>query len=182
MSTEQISLLAIILSSSLISAVVSALVAGFFALRAKKYDYVHHYYKMILDKRIAAYEQLDILIDSIKIAVLDDDGQPYHWCFSSQENFDFFHRTLFNVMAHGLWQSDDIFSKIRGINILLLNIDKSIEGLLEFGKQNYSDIASLREGIEKSRAIDMLNLHDVERFLKNKKKVISGFSPVEINR
>jgi hypothetical protein len=40
---------------------------------------------------------------------------------------------------------------------------------VEFGKMNYANVASKREMIERILANDMLKLHEVHRFLKNKK-------------
>jgi hypothetical protein len=50
------SLWPILVSSSVISAAISAGIAGVISLRAKREDYVNDYYKTVLKRRIAAYE------------------------------------------------------------------------------------------------------------------------------
>lgn len=169
-----------ILSSSFLSALLSAFIAGQYTLRAKQHDYIHHYYKMVLDRRIAAYEQLDELIDSIKTAVLDKDNRPYHWLFSNEDDWINAYKILHHTMSHGLWLSDGLFKKMRDLNLLLFNRDSAGESVIEFGKKNYETIAILREEIEQICAIDMLHLYNVEGFLKSKKNIVTGFSPVNV--
>jgi hypothetical protein len=172
MTTEQI--LLAILSSSFLSALLGAFIAGQYTLRAKHHDYIHHYYKMVLERRIAAYEQLDKLIGSIKIAVLDKDNRPYHWILSNEEDWVNSYKILFDTMSHGLWLSNDLFKELRDLNLLLLDRNETEESVIEFGKKNHKMIAIMREKIEHIRAIDMLHLYDVEGFLKNKKNAVNG--------
>jgi len=176
MTTEQI--LLAILSSSVLSALLGGYIAGQYTLRAKQHDYIHHYYKIVLDRRIAAYEQLDKFIDSIKTAVLDKDNRPYHRLFSNEDDWINAYKILHDTMSHGLWLSDGLFKKMRDLNLLLLNRDKTAESVIELGKKNYETIALMREEIERIRAIDMLRLYDVEGFLKGKQNIVSGFTPV----
>lgn len=176
MTTEQI--LLAILSSSVFSALLGAFIAGQYTLRAKQHDYIHHYYKVVLERRISAYEQLDKFIDSIKTAVLDKDQRPYHWLFSNEDDWTNSYKILHDAMSHGLWLSDGLFKKMRDFNLLLLTREKTGESVIEFGKNNYETIATLREEIERIRALDMLRLYDVKGFLNSKKNVVTGFSPV----
>lgn len=47
-------------------------------------------------------------------------------------------------------------------------------GMIDFGQANYRAIALLREEIEMLHARDMLDLHNVKKFLKSKQKRV-GF-------
>lgn len=58
---------------------------------------------------------------------------------------------------------------------MLLKASHDKRNLVEFGKANYAPIAELREEIERIHANDMLSLHNVEDFLKQKKNHKSGF-------
>jgi hypothetical protein len=61
-----------IITSWLGSGLVGALVAGIYNLRAKQKEYVNDYYKMVIQKRIAAYEQLEqTTIIPLKCALAD---------------------------------------------------------------------------------------------------------------
>jgi len=57
-----VQLLLALLSTSAISAIAGAVIAGAYALRAKKNEYVNDYYKTVITRGIAAYEQLESLI------------------------------------------------------------------------------------------------------------------------
>lgn len=51
---------------------MSAIVAGWFSLRSKRNEYENAYYKMVLDKRIAAYTEVDKFISGASVASVDD--------------------------------------------------------------------------------------------------------------
>jgi len=156
-----------ILSSSLISGVLGAVIAGTFALRMKRHEYANEYYKSVLSRRMTAYAQVERLITMIKTAVVDDDGRLYHFLFSQEEKEVYV--LLFGVMADALWLSDDLFDKTRELNVLLYEYNPREDPPVSFGKAHYKRIAKLRTEIERLHIRDMLTLHEVPRFLKSKK-------------
>lgn len=156
-----------ILSSSLISGVLGAGVAGFFALRVKRHEYINEYYKSVLSRRITSYEQVERLIMMLKTAIVDKDQRPYHILFEQEEKEVY--SLLFGVMANALWLSDDLFEKTRDLNVLFYEHHPGDDDSVEFGKEHYKQIAELRTQIERLHARDMLRLHEVPRFLKSKK-------------
>ena len=164
-------LIVAVLSSSAVSAIVSALVAGHFNLRSKDREYENAFFKMVLERRIKAYEQVEALITKIKIAVLDSDRQPYHLLFSDKETKDTTYAALLSVMASALWLSDELFDETRKLNILIYSGSEGTgaENLIAFGKKNYRQVAELRTRVERLHARDMLSLHEVPKFLKSKK-------------
>ena len=159
----------IVLSSSLISAGISALVAGAFALKGKQREYENAYYKMVLDRRIAAYEEIDRLVTFIKTSVIHEDGRTFHLLFSDEETNTTCLRAVYSVINMSLWLSDDIFRKTQELNRIMFRTPHDEEQMLEFGKQNYKKIAELRTEIEKQRAKDLMDLHKIRKFLKKKK-------------
>lgn len=169
-----------ILSSSLLSGIFGALIAGAFTLRGKQNDYVNDYFKTIIRRRLDAYEKLEKLINSLKQSVLDNDQQLYHRVFSSEATWTDIYALFLEATSHPLWLSDDVFAKTRELNIMFLHASSNRRNLVEFGKSNYAPIAKLREEIERLHARDMLVLHDVECFLKKKKAHQSGFSPIDV--
>lgn len=173
-------LLLVILSSSLLAGISGALIAGAFSLRGKQNDYVNDYFKTIIKRRLDAYEKLEQLINAFKLAVLDDDQQPYHQVFSNEVTWTDVYALFLEATSHPLWLSDDVFEKTRELNIMFLHASSNKRNLVEFGKSNYAPIAELREDIERLHARDMLALHDVEGFLKKKKVHQSGFSPIDL--
>ena len=166
--TEQLWLA--ILSSSLISGILGALIAGAYTLRGKRNEYINDYYKTVIQRRLAAYEQLESLIVALKTAVLDSDNKPYHLLFSKDDDWESVHQLLSYVMSKSLWISEEAFLKTRDLNYLAFRLKPGDSGVIDFGKQNYEAIATLRSDLEKILAADMLELYDVKSFLKHKKK------------
>lgn len=164
-------LLVALLSSSAVSAVIAAVVAGWFNLRSKRSEYENAYYKMVLERRIKAYEHVEHLITQIKIAVLDSDGQPYHLLFSDTESKDTTYKELLAVMASALWLSDELFDETRKLNVLIYSKSEGAgaTNLIAFGKKHYREVAELRTRVEKLHARDMLRLHNVPAFLRGKR-------------
>jgi hypothetical protein len=160
---------AIVLSSTVVSGIVSALVGGWFSLRSKQNEYTNVYYKMILERRLASYEEVEHLIAAIKIAVIDDDQKPYHFLFSQDDDHVNVYKTLVGTMSNALWLTDDLFELTRQLNLLVYTGTPGESGFIEFGKKNYTAIAELRTKLERLHARDMLLLHDVPAFLKSKK-------------
>jgi hypothetical protein len=171
----------VILSSSLLSGICGAFIAGLYNLRAKRNDYVNDYYKTVIKRRIAAYEKLENLIVPIKTSVLDKDNRPYHLLFSREEDCDNAFKLLLSVTEQALWLNDETFAKIIELNYVIFGIKTEQAGVIEFGKKNYQVIANIRSELEKLLAEDMLSLHDVKRFLKCKKKNETGFHSVQLN-
>lgn len=169
-----------ILTSSLLSGIFGALIAGAFGLRGKQNEYVNDYFKTIIKRRLDAYEKLEQLINALKLSVLDDDQQPYHQVFSNEATWADIYALFLEATSHTLWLSDNVFAKTRELNIMFLHASSNKRDLVEFGKSNYAPIAKLREEIERLHAKDMLALHDVEGFLKKKKAHQSGFSPIDV--
>lgn len=162
-------LLFAVLSSSLIAGVLGALIGGWFTLRGKKNDYANEYYKLVLSRRIRAYEEVERLIIMIKTAVVDTDGQPYHLLFAQEESEKEAYALLFSLMSNALWLSDELFDLTREFNLIVFNHTNTQSDLILFGKNHYRKIAELRTKIEQVHLRDMLTLHEVPHFLKSKK-------------
>lgn len=157
-----------VLSSSVVTGIIGTLIGGWFNLRSRRNDYANTYYKLVLDRRLAAYEEVEQLIVKIKVAVLDKDQRPYHLLFSDDDDQKSVYKLLFSVMSRALWYSDELFERTRDLNVLIYSQTKD-GGLVEFGKSHYREIAELRTAIEKLHARDMLTLHEVPKFLRSKK-------------
>jgi hypothetical protein len=149
-------------------ALINGLIAGISGLRAKRAEYVNEYHKLVLAKRISAYEQLEMFISYLKISVRGTDDRLYHLLFAS-DNFGTAHQIMSAISSKGLWLSDEAFSKITELNHKILQTVPETASI-EFGKQNYQMAAKLREDLERIVASDMMELHNVDRFLKRKKK------------
>ena len=159
-----------VLSSSLLTSVVMALITGFFVLRAKKSEYINQHFKTLVQRRLDAYDEIELAINGLKTVVLGEDQIPYHQLFSSKESWVEVYVVLLKAMAHPLWLSNDIFARLRDLNKMVFQASTNDRGMVEFGQANYQSIALLREEIEMLHARDMLGLHNVKTFLKSKQK------------
>lgn len=173
-------LLLAFLSTSVISVIAGAIIAGAYGLRARRNEYINDYYKIVIARRIAAYEKLESLIVWLKTSVVDEkDKRPYHLLFSFEdgEKWDRPFVVLYGVMSQSLWLSDEVFAKTRDLSYLMFHF-KEPGSIIEFAKENYEKVASIRAELERLLAIDMLSLHEVTEFLVSKNKPDPGLHPV----
>ena len=177
MTTEQLVLA--LLSSSVVGGAIGALIAGRFSLSVKNREYENEYYKLVLAKRIAAYESIQELVTGLKTAVLAEDRQPYHILFSHDDGLPEAHKLLYEISSQALWLSDDLFVQTRDLGRLLFGADDLEGGIVAFAKKHYRKLAMYREEIERIHIRDMLSLHKVPEFL-NAKKVDGGVSEVRL--
>ena len=172
---EDSELIKVILTSSLIAGIFSAIVSAIISIKLKNLDYKNEYFKQILKKRLYAYNLLESQIAVLKSTVLGDDAKPYHMIFSFDENklIDF-QKNLFGAMSHNLWINEDTIQFMEKLNELFFKISEKIEGnihnqLVQIGKEYYFEIADLRNLLEDSVRKDLLNLHNLKKFKKSSK-------------
>lgn len=169
-------LLEIILASSLIATIVSSIISAIISIKLKSLDYKNEYYKIILEKRLEAYKFLETQIAVLKGSVVDDDGQVYHLIFhEGEDKFNEFQMNLFLAFSFGMWINASTMKRMEELNELFLKISRKIEGLSEediqkTGTSFYGEIVRLRSNLENSIREDLLNLHNLKSFKKNKAK------------
>lgn len=163
-----------VLSSSLLTSVMMAVITGLFVLRAKKSEYINQHFKALVQRRLNAYDEIELAINDLKTTVLGEDQRPYHQPFATEESWAKVCLMLMNATAHPLWLSNDIFARLRELNKMVFQASANDRGMIDFGQANYRAIALLREEIEMLHARDMLDLHNVKKFLKSKQKRV-GF-------
>jgi hypothetical protein len=177
MTTEQ--LVFALLSSSVLGGVIGAFITGRFNLRVKDREYENEYYKLVLAKRIIAYESVQRLVTGLKTAIVDDDRQPYHLLLSYEDGPMDAHMLLHEISSQALWISDDLFLQTRDLGRLLYSATGHEDGTVAFAKKHYEKLATFREEIERLHIRDMLSLHEVRKFLRTK-EVKGGFSNVQL--
>jgi hypothetical protein len=180
-SAHQLMLLALVSGGfALLGALVGTLISGFFSLRVKRNEYVNDYYKKVIDRRMAAYEQLESGLSSLRTTFLGADKKPYHLLFSREEASGLMpaYQMLHDIGSQALWLSDEANEKTKELNKLIWRFEGSGSTPVEFGQQHYQALATLRDSLERVLAADMLALHEVEEFLKKKKtRPDPGFAP-----
>ena len=169
----------LLLSSSVLAATIGAIVAGVFNMKVKHREYENEYFKIVLSKRIAAYELVQKLVTGFKTAVVDSDGKPYHLIFSREGDLSEVHVLLAQLNDQALWLTNDLFDRVRDLSRVLFQARSFKDGTIEFAKLQYQEFALFREDLERMQVRDMLSLHQVRQFLR-KKEVKSGFENVKL--
>lgn len=173
-------LLIAVISSSVFSAFLVAVMTGMFGLRNKHNEYVNDYYKLVIHRRVEAYEIFELVIRGYKTTLIDEDNRPYYIVFDEDHNWKNAYGPLTTALSNSIWLGEEILELAKDLNSLLFPLPSMSVGITEFGKQNYIAIAKIRDALEKQLAIDMLNLHQVKKFLVQKKKNKHGFHEVNL--
>lgn len=165
-----------ILSSAVIAAIVSSIATYIINILTHKRKYKDDYYKMVISKRMDAYSKVEVVILSLKKLVVDEsDNCLYNVIFNnSHEDFFAFQAQLYEIAANSVWLSKDMYNALSELNLLFTQIDSQVlddgSNLLILGKQNRKKIADIRIRIEDIFRKDILSLHEIEDFLKDKNK------------
>lgn len=165
-----------ILSSAVIAAIVSSIASYIINILTHKRKYKDDYYKMVIAKRMDAYSKVEVVILSLKKLVVDEsDNCLYNVIFNnSHEDFFAFQVQLYEIAANSVWLSKDMYNALSELNLLFTQIDSQVlddgSNLLILGKQNRKKIADIRIRIEDIFRKDILSLHEIEDFLKDKNK------------
>ena len=164
----------IILSSALVSSLLSSVATWLIGNHALNKSFKNDYYKLVINKRIAAYQYIDNQLKTIKISALDDDAKPYHLMFygDSKTVYKNQHNLIF-ARANGIWLSSKMEDALYELNKLFFEINNSItddiDGNVVVAKEYYYKVAEARDKVEMQLRKDMLVLYDVKGFLKEKR-------------
>jgi hypothetical protein len=160
-----------VLSSALAVAALSAVVT----IYVSKLSYKQKYYEKIVERRLQAYEEISGFIGSLKTTIhesVGEDRRPYHSVFSY--GFD-----DFVIATHGALSDTVKFWISNSTNKAILDLNKEfyrcsllyreLDGdLIEVGRREYQEVARLRDILENASNHELLGLHDVPKFLKNR--------------
>lgn len=156
------------------SSVLSSILTSYFNWRIHNSNYKKDYYKKILDKRLDAYESLNILINRLSDLVYTDNS-VIHGIVSNEESFDFFISTLHSTMQKSYWLSDKTGHKLTEFGTFLFNnitghIDESVSKEVierkynELALANYESINKFKLSLKQMANFDLKNLYDVDNF------------------
>lgn len=155
-------LLTTIISSTVIATILSSLVNYWM----KKQDFKNEYYKMLLAKRMDAYQEVENQISILKTSVLDkQDGKAYHQVFSFGDDYFLrFGQSLSVANSKNIWLNDQTNNKLAELMHIINKIPfeystSDEEQLIAAGKKYYWEIANLRDELENMTRSDLLNLH-----------------------
>jgi|GEM_PF-1954288 len=159
------------ITTLLTGALGGVLIKGAFDIFLKQQEYKNSYHKMVLDKRLAAYEVINTLLGTLKISIFgNEDERTYHNIFHDQSVFVEFLVPLSKTMEHELWLSDETKNRLHNLRkkILYCADQSQTRSLIDIGKENYQQIGILRDQLERSFIRDLSNLYEIDKFLKTK--------------
>lgn len=151
--------------------VIAALITGVFNKYIKDREYKNSYLKMILDRRVEAYEAINTLLGTLKISLKDDKDQlAYHFIFNNQDDFIKFVSSQTQTMRHDLWMSNETQNNLHNVRKMILYCAHELTNrvLIEIAKENYMQIGILRDKLERSFIKDLENLYQIDKFLEAK--------------
>ena len=132
-------------------------------------EYKNEYYKLIVQKRIDAYTNIERELNILKSVTIDDkDGLTYQIFFTfDREDFVKFYFSFSSVLDFSLWLDNNTVDILQEFNQLFYTISNKIkdmdtESRIIIGKQYYLEIANLRYKLIESIKKDMHNLYEVK--------------------
>lgn len=164
-----------IISSSVVAAVLTSIINWLLV----KQNYKNDYYKIILEKRINAYENMNSLVSEMSVLTNMGDYLIPTICFTV-ESFDNFQIKLALSVSDGFWLSSELSSKLSETNVYLLNnISNKIstdprkididEKYNESGKLELEQVRAFRKSLQTIMNSDFKKLYDVRSFLNSYK-------------
>jgi len=165
----------VILTSTLLAALVSAGVSALVALKLKDKEYRNDYYKQIIGKRLKVYEYLEKQLVQLRPHVLDDEDQKmYLKIFSKgKEYWQKSTRNQLSALNASFWLTYDTHTLLANLNKIIIEIgiryDTSDDKeLIKAGKEYDYMLSSLRIDLEAALRKDMQELYDVNKFFKGR--------------
>lgn len=178
----------LIFTSALISGIISSIFALYGNERIKKVEFRFNYKKYVLDKRIAAYEKIETIINSF-YAGFDNEVRfklMTNPTTNDRSELIEFQKRIRLVIAKNIWINDETLNKLSDINSV---IGEMIEDI-DTGKTNHNDPGKIgprayvyfTKHFELASAYfnDIKTLDQIEPFAKSKTKnlgsIVKGVS------
>lgn len=172
--------LSTVIASASASTVMAAIVSGAVSLWGKSLDYKNEYLKVVVEKRVAVYQNIESVVSSLKQSILDDDGRAFHMVFAyGDEYFMKANKKVMLVQAESMWVTEHTLALVGLISRLYTSImfeymDEKEEHLKVAGKRYYDELANLRDELEAAARKDIMKLYKLSE-LKRKKPRVSKF-------
>ena len=166
MTTEQI--ITIVLTSSVLSSILTVFMQWVF----RHLDYKLDFKKKVIDKRITAYENIDLI--TWKLSSIVQDGETsWSAILDSEHEFNQFIVHLTLARKDKLWLSRNLENKLSELNAFLINLQndnvlKTEKDYNILGNSNFKKIRNFRKEIEEIHKKDFKNLDKVKSFFNEK--------------
>jgi hypothetical protein len=167
------------LASAAIAAVVSAVVAGFVSVYIKQKEYENEYFKKVIEKRLKAIESMEDATAPLRLHRLTkkSDGTEiiFHLFFTLSDGPEAFRALIAAASKYTIWHSTPTAKAFGVFTRQVTHIRHQCSTLNEAECQELAatEFKAVNETMSKltnSISQDMLRLHKVEEFLRNRLK------------
>ena len=165
-----------ILSSAGVAAIVSSIASYVINTLMQKRRFRDDYYKMVIEKRMAAYQGIEDYIRLLKTSVLDKtDGKPYNAYIFGKTIHEFYEMQAYlaQLISQSLWLSESMIEALEELQQHILTIEEEIQlnkkTIQSIGKSWYNELGKTRKKIAKCLMKDLRDMVDVEGFLKGQR-------------
>jgi hypothetical protein len=140
----------------------------------KQLDYKNDFRKEIIQRRLEAYKNIELVIWELSLIVQDGDVAVPR-IFYSKENFDVIQMRMGLQNKEVLWISAEMESKIIELNVYLTNLEinqrpKSDADYRNIGKSNIDNLRDFRIALSSIFENDFFGIDNVKRFQNSKAK------------
>lgn len=156
-----------VLTSTLVSTFIGGIILLITNKVSQRNSYRDDYFKLIITKRLAAYEYVSQLIANLKLSSIDADNKPYHLLIANDNII----LSLGQSLTNNLWLSNkmtDILTELNKITFKISSDDENVR--IRQAKEHYDEIGKIRIEMENCLKKDLQELHDVKGFLKIRTK------------
>ena len=161
-------LLIALVSSGIIAALISSIVTILF----KQIDYKREYYRIIINKRLDAYEALEICLAFLEEAIMTEAGK-YYTFLESWEEFSDFDQKVRVAFRKGRWISLKTITKLSEMQqyiypLIETKLKKDLSKYEVMDKDLRIEaskvLSTYRNELNELVRVDMLNLYKIKRF------------------
>jgi len=153
-------------------AVVASLATTLGTYWLQRHNYKQEYYKKLLDKRLAAYETVQLLVDQLLGTVRVNDEQVSAMiCAHGKERLDDCITLMINAKNNSIWLSDAINLHLRNFNVIMMEklrppgSQSDDQSILQAGIDHHLEILELGTELTLQTMDDLETLHQITGFL-----------------
>ncbi|MGB3869383.1 MAG: hypothetical protein WA937_07975 [Flavobacteriales bacterium] len=180
-----VSIIGLVLTSSVLAAGISSLVSW----RISTLNYKREYYKKLIDRRLAAFDEVEKVVADLNTFVQRQDGTlcPF-MCLGGPIRWDAFRFKLFSAQENRLWLGKKTSSSLTDLNVFVIDFDSEVTGnsapqnaLEVLGAANASRFREFKYRLHDAINEDLREMTDISSFLKkNEPKEAADFRPEAI--
>lgn len=176
---------------SVLTIILSGVLAAIVSIWTQKLQYRNEYYKLLINKRLEAYEILDKTLHST-ISIVDAEGRTCYSFMLTYNKFNEFLVDFKNVLNYSRMYSNNTWNIISNLRKLVFEYNGRIHELylkeesivteeyitvigshyhISIANEYYKRFENLIDKLQKSIYIDMLELHQIRKIKKKSKSI-----------